>query len=116
MPKYKVWLQYGDVITAKNKAQAREIFNECWDEMQETNDEDVIDKILKIKKLNSEQDINDADHPSRRAAIEIIECVIEPFHKTRKEVFGTEYYDLEDTLTKIINKYTRANESIFPRS
>jgi hypothetical protein len=44
--------------------------------------------------------INDADHPLRRAAIDIIECAIEPL--LQRGINGAKYYVLEDEITKIL--------------
>ena len=50
-----------------------------------------------------DEDINECDLPvSRQKAIKIIEEVIEAY--TDKEIDGKEYYDLEDNITKILEK------------
>lgn len=47
-------------------------------------------------------DIYDANHPFRGCAIHIIENVIEPL--LQRGIDGEKYYELEDNLTKEINK------------
>lgn len=46
--------------------------------------------------------IDDASHPYRKAAIEIIEYVVEPLLK--KGLRGVKYYEVEDAITEIISK------------
>jgi hypothetical protein len=59
---------------------------------------------LKMKKQikRKEADINDASHPARRAAIHIIEEVVE--NHAGRGFNGEEYYNLEDQITNIIHK------------
>lgn len=67
------------------------------------------------KKKDFFVDIYDADHPSRRKAIKIIEQLIEPilvntnyeqldFYKQQGGLEGKEYHDLEDSITEIIEE------------
>jgi hypothetical protein len=51
-------------------------------------------------KKHIETDPSNADHPARKAAIHIIEEVIEPLIK--KSLKGYPYYDAEDKITDII--------------
>jgi hypothetical protein len=67
--------------------------------------------VLKVEKINMKPDkkkkrkrkpdIWNADHPSRKKAIRIIEEVIEPLVK--HGIQGEQYYDLEDKITLILN-------------
>lgn len=57
---------------------------------------------MKKRTKRKEADINDASHPARRAAIHIIEEVVE-YHASRG-FNGEEYYILEDHITNIIFK------------
>jgi len=57
--------------------------------------------------MDKEQDINNADHPSRKKAIEILEAIAEKMGN--EDMFdckngNTTWYDLEDLLTNIIEK------------
>ena len=59
--------------------------------------------ILTARETNNKPiDINNAEHPSRKKAIEIIEDIIEP--AINRDINGKEYYELEDKLTIIIEK------------
>lgn len=52
--------------------------------------------------------IHDAQHPYRQAAIHIIEEAIEPLIQTKykdyKGIEGEEYYELEDKITDLLVK------------
>ena len=48
--------------------------------------------------------INDADHPLRKKAIQIIEEVIEPMFLPDEGINGDAYYTLEDAIVSILNK------------
>ena len=55
-------------------------------------------------------DINNADHPFRQIAIHIIEEIIEPLLGKRGDdvgLEGEEYYDTEDSIVKLIKKYSK---------
>lgn len=45
-----------------------------------------------------------AEHPSRKKAIRILEHLEENFEKYGFKLDGTEYYEVEDKLTNIINE------------
>ena len=64
--------------------------------------EDTCPKDLKI--IMNKGDINNADHSYRQTAIAIIEQIIEPSFKP-KGINGKLYYELEDKIVNIINKY-----------
>ena len=59
-------------------------------------------KTKKAKKQNKKIDIYDVDHPIRRTAIDIIECIIEPL--LQRGINGSRYYQLEDKITLMIEK------------
>ncbi len=48
------------------------------------------------------EDIFNAEHPHRKAAINLIEAVIEPL--LDRGIEGEEYYELEDKITLLINR------------
>ncbi len=55
---------------------------------------------LILNKRKKTTPLSSADHPARKCAIDIIECVIEPLIK--KELNGEKYYVIEDEITRII--------------
>jgi hypothetical protein len=51
MPKYKVYLKYEQIITAKNKKEALMLFDERLDWAEENMGGDLIGNIIKIKEI-----------------------------------------------------------------
>ena len=54
-----------------------------------------------IQAKETSKNINNAEHPARKKAIRIIQYIEENFDI---KFDGTEYYDVEDKLTNIINE------------
>ncbi|MFA5054183.1 MAG: hypothetical protein WC565_09000 [Parcubacteria group bacterium] len=93
---FLVTIHHAEIITAEDRTEAFEIF---WDKMHQ-GDKDFERTYTKVLVAKKTIDSSNADHPHRKAAIRIIEELIEP--RLKMGINGKSYYELEDAIVAIL--------------